>query len=78
MGDLQPTDEYNSGYICIAVVYQSHLALKLVKVVLHALPWFHPNHKELVVVPLEHSPRHELIIEGVSYIFKTSKRVLWE
>ena len=38
VGDLQPADECNDGYIFIAVVHQSHLALEIVDVALQALP----------------------------------------
>jgi len=34
VGDLQPTDECSGGYVFIVVVYQSHLALKIVDVAL--------------------------------------------
>jgi len=74
--DLQPTDEYSGVYVFIAVVYQSHLAMKIIDVVLQALPWFHPNLEEIIIVPLELSPKSELIVEGVDYIFETPKRVL--
>jgi len=74
--DLQPTDEYSGGYVFIAIVYQSHLAMKIIDVVLQALPWFHPNLEEMIVVPLELSLKSELIVECVSYIIETPKRVL--
>ena len=73
VGDLQPINEYSDDYVFIAVVYQSHLALKIVDIVFQALPWFHPNHEEMVDVPLELSPRSELIVEGVNYIIETPK-----
>jgi len=38
VGGLQPTDECSGNYVFIAVVYQSHLALKIVDVVLRVLP----------------------------------------
>jgi len=34
VGDLQPTGECSGGYVFIAVMYQSHLALEIVDVVL--------------------------------------------
>ena len=55
IGNLQPTDEGDGGYILIAVVYQDHLTLEIVDVVLQALPNFHLNCEEVVVVPLEFS-----------------------
>ena len=42
IGDLQPVDEGGGGdYVLIAVVYQGHLSLKIVNIVLQALPSFH-------------------------------------
>jgi len=61
----------------IAVVHQSHLALEIVDVVLQILSWLHSNREDMVV-SLELSPRSKLIVEGVSYIIKTPKRVFWE
>jgi len=66
VGDLQSTYECSDGYVFIAVVHQSHLALELVDVALQALPWFHSDREEMVVVPLKLSLRSELIAEGVS------------
>ena len=64
--------------VFIAVVHQSHQALKIVDVTLQALPWLNSDREEMVVVPLKISPRSELIIEGVSYIIESLKRVLRE
>jgi len=54
MVDLQPTDESGSGYVLIAAVYQGHLALKVIDVVLQTLPGFHLDREE-IVVPLKFS-----------------------
>ena len=77
-GDLQPTDECSGGFIFIAVVYQSHLGLEIVDIVLRALPWFHPNREQMVIVPLDLSSRSELFVDGVGYIIKTPKKFLSE
>ena len=42
--DLQPNDEDGSGYILVTIVYQGHLTLKIVDVIL--LPRFHLNYEE--------------------------------
>jgi len=73
---LQPTDECSGVYVFITVVYQSHLALKIVNIVLQALLWFHLNCEEMVVSPLKLSPRSKLIVESVSYIIETLKEIL--
>ena len=52
-GDLQPTDEGGYDYVFIAAVYQGHLALEVINVVLQTLPSFQLYNKEVVVVPLE-------------------------
>ena len=77
VGDLQPTDKYNDGYVFIAVIHRTHLAQEIVDVALQALLWFHSDREEMVV-PLKLSPRSKLIVEGVSYIIETLKRVLRE
>ena len=63
VGDLQPTDECSGGYVFIVIVHQSHLTLEIVDVALQALPWFHSDREEIVVVPLELSLRSELIVK---------------
>ena len=51
--DLQPIDKGDNGYILIAVVYQGHLALKVINVALQTPPSFHLDRGEVVVVPLD-------------------------
>ena len=75
MDNLQSTDECGCVYVFIVVVPQSHLALEIVDAALQALPWFHSD-REDIVVPLELSPRSELIIEDISYIIEILKGVL--
>ena len=71
VGDLQPTDEGGNGYVLITVVYQGHLTLKVVDVILQALPEFHLDLEEIVVVPLEFSSRSKTSCS--SHIMKTPK-----
>jgi len=75
--NLQSTDECGCGYVFIVVVPQRHLALEIVDVALQALPWFHSD-REDIVIPLELSPRSELIIEAFNYIIEILKGVLRE
>ena len=49
-GNLQSTDEEVNDYVLITVVYQGHLALKVVDIALQALLRFHFNYEEMVVV----------------------------
>ena len=68
--DLQPIDEYGSGYVLVIVIYQGHLALKLFDVVLQTLPRFHLYHKEVVVVPMKFPLRSKLVVEYVGRIME--------
>ena len=58
---MQPADEGGCDYVLITIVYYGHLALKVVDVVLQTLPEFHLDREEVVVVPLEFSPRSKLV-----------------
>ena len=78
VGNLQPTDECSGEYIFIVVVHRSHLLMEIVDVALKALLWFHSDREEMVAVFLELFLRSELIVENVSYIIETLKRVLRE
>ena len=57
VGDLQPTDEGGNDYILVTVVYQGHLILDVVDVILQTLPRFHLDGEEMIVVSLKFSPR---------------------
>jgi len=52
--------------------------LKVGDIIFQALPWFYFHHEEMVTILLELSSRSELIVKGISYIFKTSEGVLRE
>jgi len=67
---LQPTNEGGGSYILATVVYQGHLALEVVDVVLQALPGLHLNREEMVTVPLKFSPRSKLVVECVGHVMK--------
>ena len=53
VGDLQPTDDGNNVYVLITVVYQGHLALKIVDIVLQTLPQFYLDCKKMIIVSLK-------------------------
>ena len=57
VGDLQSTDERYSRNVLVAVIYQSHLGLEIIDVVLQALPGLHLNGEEVVAVLLELASR---------------------
>ena len=63
----EPTDKGHSGYILVIVVYQSHLTLEVGNIVLQALPNFHLDCEEVIVVPLEFPPRSKMVVECVGY-----------
>jgi len=68
--DLQPTDEDSSGYILVTAVHQGHLALEVNNMALQTRPSFHLDCEEMVVVPLEFSPRSKLIVECIYYFME--------
>ena len=41
IGNLQPINEGNGGYVLVAIVYQGHLTLEVGNIVLQTLPNFH-------------------------------------
>ena len=49
--------------ISSTVVYQGHLALKVINVVLQTLSSFHLDCEEVVVVPLDFPLRSKLVVE---------------
>jgi len=63
VNDLQPTDEGVSGYVLATVVYQGHLVLKVIDIILQALSRFHLDREEMVVVLLEFLSRRKLAVE---------------
>ena len=73
VGDLQPTDEYCDNYILIAVIYQDHLTLKVIDIVLEALSRLHLDRKEVIVVLLKLTPRSILIVEDLPHLFEVSE-----
>ena len=52
VGDLHPTYERNDNYVIIAVIHQSHLALKITDILFEALPSLHFDGEEVAVVLL--------------------------
>jgi len=54
-------DEGGGGHIFIAIVYQGHLTLKIVSIILQALLGFHLYCKGVVVAPLEFPLRSKLV-----------------
>ena len=57
VGDLQPTDEGGNDCILVTVVYQGHLVLDVVDVILQTLPRFRLDREEMIVLSLKFSPR---------------------
>ena len=70
VSDLQPTNEGGSGYVLVRVVYQGHLTLKVVDIILQALFGFHLGRKDMVVVPPKLPPKSKLVVECVSHVMK--------
>jgi len=75
---LHPTDEGSGGYILITFVFQGHLTLKIVNIVLQDIPSFHLHCEEVVAVPLEFSLRSKMIVKRIDYFMEISERILWE
>jgi len=46
--DLQPTDERSGNHVVIAVIHQSHLALKIIDILHEALSRLHLDGEEVV------------------------------
>ena len=69
---LAPTDEDSDGFSLIAAVYQGHLTMEVVNVVLQTLPSFHLDCEKVVVVPLEFSPRSKLAVKCMVTSWKCS------
>ena len=57
-------------------VHQGLLALEIAGIVFQALPWFQFHHEEMVIILLKLPSNRELVVKGISYIFKGSERVL--
>ena len=70
IGNLQPADEGSGNYVLVAVVYQAYLTMKIVNVVLQALPSFHLYCEDVGAVPLEFSARSKLVVKRISYFMK--------
>ena len=75
MGNLHPTYECDGGHVVVAIVYQSHLTLKVTSVLLETFSRFHLNCKEVVVVPPQLPSESILVAEGLSYFFGISERL---
>ena len=76
VGDLQPTDKRCGGNVFVEIVHQHQLALEVADVIFQALPWFHFHCEEMVIILLKLPSNRELVVKGISYIFKGSERVL--
>jgi len=73
--DLQPSDESCCRNVFIAVIYLSHLSLKITDVVLEILLGLHLDGEVVIVVLLEFMLGSELIIEGLPHLLEVSKQV---
>ena len=78
IGDLQPADEGGGGHVLVAVIYQGHPTLKIINIVLQALPDFHFYCKEVVVVSLEFPPRSKLIKNCLGHLTEIPERISQE
>jgi len=50
VGNLQPSDERGDSHVVIAVIHQSHLALKITCILLEALLRIHFDDEEVVTI----------------------------
>ena len=75
IGDLQPADKGGGGHLLVAVIYQGHLTLKIINIILQALFGFHLNCEEVVVFPLEFPPRSKLVKKCLSHLMKILERI---
>ena len=53
----------------------SHLTLKIVNIVLQSLSSFHLDCEEVVVVPLEFSPRSKVVVKRIGYFMKILEQI---
>ena len=73
VGDLQPIDEGDTGYVLVAVVHQGHLVLEVINVALQTLLSFHLYREEVVAIPLKFPPRSKLVV-CIRYLMEVSER----
>ena len=73
IGDLQPADEGDGDHILVAVAYQGHLTLKIFNIIFQALPDFHLNCEEAVVVPLEFPLGSNLVKKSFGHLLEISE-----
>ena len=73
VSDLQPTDEHCDSYILVAVIYQSHLTLKVIDIMVKALFELHLDREEVIVVLLKLMMQSVLAVEYMPHLFEVSE-----
>ena len=75
VGNLHSTNEHDDNDIVIAVVYQSHLTLKITDILFETLLGLYLDSKEVIVVLSQLSSRSVLVVENLLHLSEISKRL---